>query len=29
MAVAIDASSRRRRADDPFTLYMVDCEGLP
>ena len=31
MAMAIDASSRTRRGrvDDPFTLYMVDCEGPP
>ncbi len=31
MAMAIDASSRPRRgrAADPFTLYMVDCEGPP
>ena len=29
MAVAIASSSRRRRVDDPFTFYMVDCEGPP
>ena len=29
MAMALEASSRRRRIDDPFTLFMVDCEGPP
>ena len=29
MAMAIESRSRRGRVDDPFTLYMVDCEGPP
>jgi hypothetical protein len=29
MAVAIARSSSRRRKDDPFALYLVDCEGPP
>ena len=29
MAVAIARTSRSRRRDDPFALYLVDCEGPP
>ena len=29
MAIALAAASQRPRADDPFALYLVDCEGPP
>ena len=30
MAIALPAASRRKpRQDDPFTLYLIDCEGPP
>jgi flagellar basal body P-ring protein FlgI len=29
MAVAIARSLNRRRRDDPFSLYLVDCDGPP
>jgi hypothetical protein len=29
MAIALAAAARRPRLDDPFALYIVDCEGPP
>jgi len=29
MAVAISRASAKRRREDPFSLYLVDCEGPP